>query len=131
MHEATINNGVILEDYLVAVTAFQALLIAVALVGTILHLLEVPDHTELAHSCNQMTLLLPILCHLNNIEQSFSIFTHPYNLNYKNTHSYESENSCTVHRETHIQAMLRKVPSFSSAKCRHKTLGHATQIRTR
>lgn len=64
MHEATVNNGIILEDNLVTVAAFQALLIVVALMGTILHLLEVPNHTELAHSCNQMTLLLPILRHL-------------------------------------------------------------------
>lgn len=66
MHEATINNGVILQDYLVTVAALQALLMAVALMGPILHLLEVPYHTKLAHSRNQMALLLPILCDLSN-----------------------------------------------------------------
>jgi hypothetical protein len=50
MHEATINNGVILQDYLVTVAALQALLMAVALMRPILHLLEVPYHTKLSHS---------------------------------------------------------------------------------
>lgn len=67
MHEATINNGVILQDYLVTVAALQTLLIAVALMRAILHLLEVPYHAKLAHSGNQMALLLPILRDLGNI----------------------------------------------------------------
>jgi hypothetical protein len=64
MHETAINNGVILKDYLVAVTALQALLITIALMGTILYLLEVPYRAKLASCCNQMALLLPILCDL-------------------------------------------------------------------
>ena len=66
MHETAINNGVILKDYLVAVTALQALLITIALMGTILYLLEVPNHTKFPYCCNQMALLLPILCDLQN-----------------------------------------------------------------
>jgi hypothetical protein len=66
MHETAINNGVILKDYLVAVAALQALLITIALMGAILYLLEVPNHTKFAYCCNQMALLLPILCDLQN-----------------------------------------------------------------
>ena len=76
MHEATIHNGIILEDYLVAVAALQALLIAVALMWPILHLLEVPDHTKLAHSCHQMALLLPAFCDLVKFKNK--IFKHLY-----------------------------------------------------
>ena len=52
VHEATVDNRIILEDNLVAVATFQALLVAVALVRAILHLLEIPDHTKFAHSCH-------------------------------------------------------------------------------
>lgn len=74
MHETTINNGVILRDYLVAVAALQALLVTVALMGAILHLLEVPYHTKLANCCNQMALLLPILRDLSNFVTSVKSF---------------------------------------------------------
>lgn len=116
MHEATINNGIILEDYLVAVATFQALLIAIALMGTILHLLEVPDHTELAHSCNQMTLLLPMLCDLNNFEPSFSdIYTHIAKL--QEYSFYKSQNSCAMHSATqNKQCQEKSDTTFVSAK---------------
>ena len=67
VHKTTIDNGVILKDYLVTVAALQTLLIMVAFMRPILHLLEVPYYTKLAYCCNQMTLLLPILSDLCNI----------------------------------------------------------------
>ena len=73
MHETAINNGVILKDYLVAVTALQALLITIALMGTILYLLEVPYRTKPASCCNQMALLLPILCDLPKVFYSHNV----------------------------------------------------------
>jgi len=57
VHETTLKN-------LVTITAFKALLIPVAVVSTVLHLLEVPYHTELAHRCNQMPLLFTIFSDL-------------------------------------------------------------------
>jgi hypothetical protein len=64
VHETTLNNGLILQQNLVTITAFKALLIPVAVVSTVLHLLEVPYHTELAHRCNQMPLLFTIFSDL-------------------------------------------------------------------
>jgi hypothetical protein len=58
------TNGLILQQNLVTITAFKALLIPVAVVSTVLHLLEVPYHTELAHRCNQMPLLFTIFSDL-------------------------------------------------------------------
>jgi hypothetical protein len=52
VHETTFNNRLILQHNLVTITAFKALLIPVACMSTVLHLLEVPYHTELAHCCN-------------------------------------------------------------------------------
>ena len=52
VHETTLNNGLILQQNLVTITAFKALLIPVAVVSSVLHLLEVPYHTELAHRCH-------------------------------------------------------------------------------
>ncbi|KAL5097865.1 hypothetical protein RYX36_002192 [Vicia faba] len=52
------NNGIIPEDYLVAVVALHTLLTAVALMRTILDLLEVPYHTKLPH-CSYYVSLLP------------------------------------------------------------------------
>lgn len=52
MHEAAVNNGLVLQHNLVTVAALQSLLVTVTLVGTILHLLEVPYHTELPYRGN-------------------------------------------------------------------------------
>ena len=67
MHEAAVNYGVIFENNLIAVTALQAHLIMVALVGPILHLLKIPYHTKLSYCRNQVALLLPILGYLPNL----------------------------------------------------------------
>lgn len=52
VHETTLHNGLVLQKDLVAVTTLEALLIPVTFMGTVLHLLEVPYHTELPHCCN-------------------------------------------------------------------------------
>lgn len=67
MHETASDYGVIFENNLIAITALQAHLIMVALVGPILHLLKIPYHTKLSNCCNQVALLLPILCDLWNV----------------------------------------------------------------
>jgi len=64
MHKTALNNGIIPKDYLVAVAALKTLLVTIALMRTILDLLEVPYHTELPHGGYYMPLLLPILRHL-------------------------------------------------------------------
>lgn len=66
MHESTFNNRLVLQHNLITIAALKALLILIALVGAILHLLEVPYHAELAYCCHQMTLLFPIFCDLDN-----------------------------------------------------------------
>ncbi len=65
MHETTFYDRLILQYNLVAVTTLQTFLIPIALMSTVLHLLEVPYHTELAHCCNNMTFLLAIFSYLN------------------------------------------------------------------
>lgn len=61
VHKATVDNGFIFRDNLVAVAAFQAHLIMVTFMRSIFHLLEIPYYTKLAHSSNQMAFLFPIL----------------------------------------------------------------------
>ena len=64
VHETTGHDGLVLQDDLVAVTAFQAFLVLVALVLAVLHLQEVPHHAVLPHCGHKVPLLLPILRHL-------------------------------------------------------------------
>lgn len=64
MHEPTLYDRLILQYDLITVTALEALLIVVTSMCTVLHLLEVPYHTEFAHSCNQVPLLFAIFSDL-------------------------------------------------------------------
>lgn len=57
VHESALHNGFILQHNLVAVTALESLLIAVAVMCTVLYAMEVPYHTEFAHCCHKVTLL--------------------------------------------------------------------------
>lgn len=66
MHEPTFNNRLILQYNLITIAALKALLVLIALMGTVLHLLEVPYHAELANCCHQMALLFPLFSDLYN-----------------------------------------------------------------
>lgn len=70
MHEATFYNWLILENNLVAIAAFQAFLVTITLVPTVLHLLEIPYDTEFANTCNKMPFLLSALCDLHKLNRS-------------------------------------------------------------
>lgn len=64
MHEAAIHDRFILEDNLVAVAAFEALLITVAFMVAVLDLLEIPYDAEFADSRHKVLFLLPVFCYL-------------------------------------------------------------------
>ena len=66
VHEPTINNRLVLQHNLVTIAALKALLIPVALMTTVLHLLEIPYHTKFANCCYQVSLLFPILSDLQD-----------------------------------------------------------------
>lgn len=69
MHETTVDNGVIFQNYLVAVAAFQSYLIQITSMRTVLHLLEVPYNTELAHGGDQVALLFTVFSNLSNFRK--------------------------------------------------------------
>jgi len=64
MHETTVHDRLVLQHNLIAVAALQSLLISVAFMGTVLHLLKIPYHTEFSHWYNYVAFLFPILCDL-------------------------------------------------------------------
>lgn len=70
VHEATLNDGFILEHNLVTVAALKPLLILVTMVCTILHLLKVPYHAELPHRSYQVLLLFTTFSNLFIIQQN-------------------------------------------------------------
>ncbi|KAJ0548556.1 hypothetical protein HanRHA438_Chr08g0369011 [Helianthus annuus] len=64
MHESDFDDGLISGHEFLAVTTFEALLIPVTLMCTVLHLLEIPNHTEFSHSCNQIAFLFTTFRHM-------------------------------------------------------------------
>lgn len=64
VHEATVNNRFILRNNLVTIAALQAFLVSIALMGAVLHLLKIPNDTELANRCNKVALLFPVFSYL-------------------------------------------------------------------
>lgn len=64
MHESALHNGLLFRHHLVAVTAFEAFLMFVAFVITLLHAPEIPDDGEVAHRHHEISLQLPTLSHL-------------------------------------------------------------------
>lgn len=64
VHEATVNNWFILRNNLVTIAALQAFLVSIALMGAVLHLLKIPNDTELANRCNKVALLFPVFSYL-------------------------------------------------------------------
>lgn len=67
MHEAAVHDGFVFGYNLVAVAAFQSFLVLVALMIAVLHLLEIPNDTEFADTCNQMPFLLTIFGDLEGV----------------------------------------------------------------
>lgn len=72
MHEAALDNRLVLQHNLVTVTALEALLAPVALVGRVFHLVEVPYHTEFSHCGHEVAFLFTALSYLerNTLGQS-------------------------------------------------------------
>ena len=68
MHEAAVYYRLVFQHNLVAVTALHTLLVLVALVATVLHLLEVPYNAKFSGCYNYVTLLFPFLRYLETQE---------------------------------------------------------------
>lgn len=64
MHESALHDGFLFWHHLVAVTAFEAFLMFVTFVITLLHAPEIPDDSEVAHCDHEVSLQLPTLRHL-------------------------------------------------------------------
>lgn len=112
MHEAAINYGVIFENNFIAVTALQALLIMVALMGAILHLLKIPYHTKLSYCGNQVALLLPILCDLWN----FKMLDHKTVKSQRTNHKDIRETCCMYKKEYITKLAERKGKNYLTIK---------------
>nr|GMC83344.1 hypothetical protein EUGRSUZ_I00934 [Ipomoea batatas] len=66
MHEPTLDNGLVLQHYLVTIATLEPLLILIAAMCTVLHLLEIPYHAKFANCCNQVAFLFSTFSNLKH-----------------------------------------------------------------